>query len=156
MGAIGLRNNRDGHNGNYGSVIGGGVRTGNLYNCQNNKLNNDGYELRESIEFYFQQRFSTIIELSSGQFLPGPGPSFFSEDQYSLKILNNQLIQHKKVVVVVIKTVNDNVNVNANLKNENINNLNSNLNSNLNIIFGENSHRERRGSRHDNLDLICC
>ena len=39
-----------------------------------------GYELKQSIEFYFQQRFFTIIELSSGQFLPGQGPGFFGED----------------------------------------------------------------------------
>ena len=39
-----------------------------------------GYELKQSIEFYFQQRFFTHIELSSGQFLPGQGPGFFGAD----------------------------------------------------------------------------
>ena len=80
-------------------------KTGNLYNSFNNKLkqkfhnkyNNDGYELRESIEFYFQQRFSIIIELSSGQFSPAQGPSFFSEDPVFIKnfeLCNGVLIEN--------------------------------------------------------------
>ena len=53
-------------------------------------LDLNGFELKQSIEFYFQQRFFTIIELSSSQFLPGQGPGFFGEDP---KFINNVVIR---------------------------------------------------------------
>ena len=45
-----------------------------------NTIDLDVYELKQSIEFYFQPSFFTDIGLSSGQFLPGQEPGFFGAD----------------------------------------------------------------------------
>ena len=54
-------------------------------------LDLNGYELRQSDLFYFQQRWFSVIECGSSMFMPGTGPGFFG---HAPKFATNTIIKN--------------------------------------------------------------
>ena len=68
-----------------------GFFAGVTIECDNVVLDLNGKKLSQSVEFYYQQRWFSIIELASQPFMPAQGPGMFGADP---KIASNVEIKN--------------------------------------------------------------
>ena len=91
-----------------------GFFAGITVECDDVIIDLNSHTIEMSDEFYYQQRWFTIIELASQQFLPGQGPGFFGSDP---KFAQNVVIKDGTIGLTSHHGIHGNYNKNLQLLN---------------------------------------